>query len=120
MLDAENQQSCNIREMYSRQKKCPVCEGNTELWNSGMESNKGIARDRKRKLLNKIEEALVRIESGEYGYCEDTGEPIGIARLKARPIATLCIEAQERHEKYERQHQDEDQFQFLILVSIAH
>ena len=64
--------------------------------------------DRKRKLLNKIEEALVRIESGEYGYCEDTGEPIGIARLKARPIATLCIEAQERHERDERQFSDSD------------
>ena len=77
-------------------------------------------RDRYRKLIDKIEYALSKIESNDYGYCEETGDPIGLKRLDARPIATLCIEAQERHEKYERQHQDEDQFQFLILVSIAH
>jgi DnaK suppressor protein len=59
--------------------------------------------DRKRKLINKIEDALEKIEIGEYGYCDDTGDPIGIARLKARPIANLCIEAQERHENYEKQ-----------------
>ncbi len=65
-------------------------------------------RDRYRKLIDKIEYALSKIESNDYGYCEETGEPIGINRLEARAIATLCIEAQERHEKYERQHQDED------------
>ncbi len=59
--------------------------------------------DRKRKLLTKIEAALERIDSGEYGYCEETGDPIGIERLKARPIATLCIEAQEMHERNEKQ-----------------
>lgn len=64
-------------------------------------------RDRYRKLLDKIEEALARIESGEYGYCEETGEKIGLKRLEARPVATLCIEAQERHENYEKQHNDE-------------
>ncbi|MGX6959990.1 MAG: RNA polymerase-binding protein DksA [Rickettsia endosymbiont of Pentastiridius leporinus] len=64
-------------------------------------------RDRYRKLFNKIEEALSRIENEEYGYCEETGEPIGIRRLEARPIATLCIEAQERHENYEKNHLDE-------------
>jgi DnaK suppressor protein len=63
-------------------------------------------RDRYRKLLDKIEYALGKIESGEYGYCEETGEPIGIKRLEARPIATLCVEAQERHENYERSHSD--------------
>ncbi|WP_341757925.1 RNA polymerase-binding protein DksA [Candidatus Tisiphia endosymbiont of Ditula angustiorana] len=63
-------------------------------------------RDRYRKLLDKIEEALVRIEKNEYGYCEETGEPIGLKRLEARPVATLCIEAQERHENYEKQHID--------------
>ncbi len=63
-------------------------------------------RDRYRKLINKIEEALVRIEQNEYGYCESTGEPIGLKRLEARPIATLCIEAQEKHEKYEKEHSD--------------
>ncbi len=59
-------------------------------------------RDRERKLLVKIEQALKRIEDGSYGYCEETGEPIGFERLDARPIATLCIEAQERHERREK------------------
>ncbi|MAR78016.1 MAG: RNA polymerase-binding protein DksA [Gammaproteobacteria bacterium] len=59
-------------------------------------------RDRERKLIQKIDQALQRIEDGLYGFCEDTGEPIGIKRLEARPIATLCIEAQERHERLEK------------------
>ena len=58
-------------------------------------------RDRERKLINKINEALKRIDDGNYGYCEETGEPIGIKRLEARPIATLSLEAQEMHEKKE-------------------
>lgn len=65
------------------------------------------ARDRQRKLISKIDEALKRISDGEYGYCEDTGEPIGIRRLEARPVATLTIEAQERHERKERTQLDE-------------
>ena len=60
------------------------------------------SRDRQRKLISKIDQALNRIDDGSYGYCEDTGEPIGIKRLEARPIATLSIEAQERHEKLEK------------------
>ncbi len=64
------------------------------------------ARNRDFKLLKKIEEALVRIDNGTYGYCEETGEPIGLKRLDARPIATLGIEAQERHEREERTHRD--------------
>jgi DnaK suppressor protein len=60
------------------------------------------ARDRERKLLSKIDEALRRIEDGSYGYCEETQEPIGLRRLEARPIATLSIEAQERHERREK------------------
>ncbi|WP_459674460.1 RNA polymerase-binding protein DksA [Acidisoma sp. 7E03] len=64
-------------------------------------------RDRARKLISKIEQALLRIENGTYGYCEDTGEPIGLKRLEARPIATLSIEAQERHERMERVHRDD-------------
>jgi DnaK suppressor protein len=64
-------------------------------------------RDRQRKLISKIDEALQRIEEGGYGYCEETGEPIGIARLDARPIATLSLEAQERHERRERVHRDD-------------
>ena len=59
-------------------------------------------RDRERKLISKIDSALMRIEDGSYGYCEETGEPIGVARLEARPVATLSIEAQERHERAER------------------
>ena len=64
-------------------------------------------RDRQRKLISKIDEALRRIEEGAYGYCEETGEPIGLARLEARPIATLALEAQERHERRERVHRDD-------------
>ena len=64
-------------------------------------------RDRGRKLIQKIDEALQRIEDGTYGYCEETGEPIGLRRLEARPIAMLSLEAQERHERRERIHRDE-------------
>ena len=64
-------------------------------------------RDRERKLVQKIDEALKRIEEGEYGYCEESGEPIGLRRLEARPIATLSLEAQERHERLERIYRDE-------------
>ncbi|HVY34710.1 MAG TPA: RNA polymerase-binding protein DksA [Caulobacteraceae bacterium] len=64
-------------------------------------------RDRQRKLISKIDEALRRIEDQSYGYCEETGEPIGLARLEARPIATLSLEAQERHERRERVHRDD-------------
>ena len=64
-------------------------------------------RDRARKLISKIDQALARIESGTYGYCEETGEPIGLRRLEARPIATMSIEAQERHERMERVHRDD-------------
>ena len=65
------------------------------------------ARDRQRKLISKIDAALARIEDGTYGYCEETGEPIAIKRLEARPIATLTIEAQERHERNERVHRED-------------
>ena len=63
-------------------------------------------RDRQRKLIAKIDDALRRLETGAYGYCEETGEPISLARLVARPIATLGLEAQERHERRERMHRD--------------
>jgi DnaK suppressor protein len=65
------------------------------------------ARDRQRKLIAKIDAALQRIEDNTYGYCEDTGEPISLKRLEARPIATLSVEAQERHEKREKVYRDE-------------
>ncbi|MDR0552925.1 MAG: RNA polymerase-binding protein DksA [Holosporales bacterium] len=64
-------------------------------------------KDRKRKLIHKIEEAIAKIDNGTYGYCEETGKPIGIKRLEARPIATLCIEAQEMHEKAEREFRED-------------
>jgi DnaK suppressor protein len=65
------------------------------------------ARDRQRKLIAKIDEALARIDDGTYGYCEETGEPIALRRLEARPIATLSVEAQERHERRERVYRDD-------------
>ena len=65
------------------------------------------ARDRQRKLISKIEQALSRLDDGTYGYCQETGEPIALKRLDARPIATLTIEAQERHERRERVYRDE-------------
>jgi DnaK suppressor protein len=74
------------------------------------ETDKAIelrARDRQRKLISKIDAALSRIDDGSYGYCEETGEPIGLRRLDARPIATLSVEAQERHERRERVHRDD-------------
>ena len=64
-------------------------------------------RDRQRKLIAKIDAALKRIEDGSYGFCEETGDPIGLKRLEARPIATLSIEAQERHERRERVYRDD-------------
>ncbi len=64
-------------------------------------------RDRERKLLAKIDDALRRLEDGTYGYCEETAEPISLRRLEARPIATLSLEAQERHERMERTHRDD-------------
>lgn len=64
-------------------------------------------RDRERKLIGKINEALLRIDDNSYGYCEETGEPITVARLDARPTATLSIEAQEKHERLEKTHRDD-------------
>ena len=75
-----------------------------------METDRALelrTRDRARKLISKIDQALQRVDNGSYGYCEETGEPIGIRRLEARPIATLSIEAQERHEQMERIHRDD-------------
>lgn len=77
---------------------------------AALETDKSLdlrTKDRARKLISKINEALERIEDGTYGYCEETGDPIGIERLEARPIATLSIEAQERHERMEKTYDDE-------------
>ncbi|MEQ1866632.1 MAG: RNA polymerase-binding protein DksA [Micropepsaceae bacterium] len=70
-------------------------------------ANELRARDRQRKLISKIDSALRRIDDGTYGFCEDSGDPISLRRLEARPIATLSIEAQERHEKRERVYRDD-------------
>lgn len=67
-------------------------------------------RDRERKLLKKIDSALGRIDDGSYGYCEETGDEIGLRRLEARPVATLCVEAQERRELAERQFRDREDY----------
>lgn len=64
-------------------------------------------RDRERKLISKIDSAIRRLDTGEYGYCEETGEPIGLKRLIARPIATLSLEAQEQHERMEKTHRED-------------
>ena len=77
---------------------------------ASLESDKALelrTRDRARKLISKIDEALKRIEDGTYGYCEETGDPIGLERLEVRPVATLSIEAQERHERMENTYDDE-------------
>lgn len=74
------------------------------------ESDRSIelrARDRQRKLISKIDQALARIDDGSYGYCEDTGDPINLERLEARPIATMSLEAQERHERREKVYRDD-------------
>ena len=81
-----------------------------EVDRASLETDKSIdlrTKDRARKLIVKIDKALDRIEDGNYGYCEETGEEIGIERLIARPIATLCVEAQERHERFEKTYDDE-------------
>ena len=77
---------------------------------ASIETNRSLelrARDRSRKLIAKIDAALMRVDNGSYGYCEETQEPINLCRLEARPIATLSIEAQERHERIEKTHRDD-------------
>lgn len=77
---------------------------------ASLETDKALdlrTKDRARKLISKIDDALSRIENGTYGFCEETGEPIGLERLEARPVATLSIEAQERHERLEKTYDDE-------------
>lgn len=77
---------------------------------ASLETDKALdlrTKDRARKLISKIDDALARIENGSYGFCEETGEPIGLERLEARPVATLSIEAQERHERMEKTYDDE-------------
>lgn len=91
-----------------------LCQGGLnqpdDIDRASMETDKALdlrTKDRARKLISKINDALKRIEDGTYGYCEETGEPIGLERLEARPVATLSIEAQERHERMEKTYDDE-------------
>ena len=98
-----------------RRKRCVTCRkkasSKPDLTDrASLETERAIelrTRDRERKLISKIDAALTRLETGTYGYCEETNEPIGIRRLEARPIATLSIEAQERHERMERTHRED-------------
>ncbi len=81
-----------------------------DLDRASLETDKALdlrTKDRARKLISKINDALKRIEDGTYGYCEETGEPIGLERLEARPVATLSIEAQERHERMEKTYNED-------------
>ena len=94
-----------IEELQDTTRNIPdITDRATEETNRALELR---TRDRQRKLVTKIDEALRRIDEGEYGYCMDTGQPISLKRLDARPTATLCLEAQERHERREKVHRDD-------------
>lgn len=94
-----------IEELQDTTRNIPdITDRATEETNRALELR---TRDRQRKLVAKIDEALRRIDEGEYGYCMETGAPISLKRLDARPTATLCLEAQERHERRERVHRDD-------------
>ena len=95
----ESSQTINKLQKEENSPKADLTDRATEEIERSFELK---TRDRERKLINKINEALKRIDDGSYGYCKETGEPIGIKRLEARPVATLSLEAQEMHEKKER------------------
>jgi DnaK suppressor protein len=99
LLEQSNKTLEQMREEKLRESDL-VDQGSSEM-ESAFELR---TRDRARKLIKKIDAALERIEDGSYGYCEETGEEIGLKRLEARPIATMCVEAQERHEQLEKLH----------------
>lgn len=102
------QESEGVQEILKSQEAEPdVIDSACNLTSQTIELR---TKDRSRKLIHKIDLALERINKGTYGYCEETGEPIGVKRLEARPIATLCIEAQERHEKSENDYRDDDEY----------
>ncbi|WP_348637628.1 RNA polymerase-binding protein DksA [Minwuia sp. IMCC3077] len=94
-----------IRTLQSETQ--PVSDLNDRASTESDRSLELRTRDRQRKLISKIDAALLRIENDTYGYCDDTGEPISLKRLEARPIATLSLEAQERHERREKSYRDE-------------
>lgn len=94
-----------IRTLQSETQ--PVSDLNDRASTESDRSLELRTRDRQRKLVSKIDSALLRIENDTYGYCDDTGEPISLSRLEARPVATLSLEAQERHERREKSYRDE-------------
>ncbi|MFS4438672.1 RNA polymerase-binding protein DksA [Paracoccaceae bacterium GXU_MW_L88] len=99
-----NESRETIEDMKSQTRNIPdLADRASEETDRALELR---TRDRERKLVSKIDSALRRIETGEYGYCEVTGDPISLKRLDARPIATMSLEAQERHERKERVHRD--------------
>ena len=107
LLALRNQLEENLRDTTEHLQETEVASDPSDR--ATQEEEQAIelrARDRERKLLKKIDEALGRIKAGTYGYCEDTGEPIGIARLLARPVATLTVEAQDKRERTQRQFAD--------------
>ena len=95
----ESSQTLNNLQKEENSSKPDITDRATEEIERSFELR---TRDRERKLINKIDAALKRIDNGSYGYCEETGDPIGIKRLEARPVATLCLEAQEMHERNEK------------------
>ena len=117
-LEYFRQKLQNWREELLKESRETLVHLKEENWNepdlndrASVETETTIelkVRDRYRKLIDKIETTIARIETGDYGYCEETSEKIGLKRLEARPVATLCVEAQMRHENYEKTHIDED------------
>ena len=117
-LEYFKQKLQNWREKLLEESRDTLDHLKEENWNepdltdrASVETETSIelrTRDRYRKLIDKIEHTIVKINKNDYGYCEETGEKIGLRRLEARPVATLCIEAQMRHENYEKTHLDED------------
>lgn len=108
LLDWKNQLLVDARDTLSNLQESSLQEPDVAD-RASKESDHALelrTRDRQRKLLNKIEEALERIDAGTFGYCEESGEPISLKRLEARPIATLSLESQERHEKMEKVYRD--------------
>ncbi len=103
--DLLNQSSETVENLQDSARSVPdIADRASEETDRALELR---TRDRQRKLVSKIDAALRRIEDGDYGYCEVTGEPISLRRLDARPIATMTLEAQEKHERRERVHRDE-------------
>src|SRR6187455_2922276 len=103
--DILNEAKRPLQPLYDEQNQSDVID------RASLEADRQLelrARERQRKLISKIDAALARLEDGTYGFCEETGEPISLRRLEARPIATLSVEAQERHERKEKLHRADD------------